>query len=408
MADKNKRGPDCDDCGDEKGERGKRGPRGHRGHRGDDGVPGDTGPTGATGADGPQFEPARTLFVAESWPAGSDPAVYFTTITAALAQAATMSPSFVDAIGIYIYPGSYNEATLTLISNVSLIGNSWAVKINANMVWNAGAGVNLPQKDVPEVINLIGLLVQNNSISMDSSAKPNAAGAFSLLHSVDCTFRGFTAIGRAGASQSDEAFFNGCNLLNAPNTFTNMDGVTPGVQLTSTRFRSLIVNGDSRCDILGGSNIAVGGGAITVADTAQVLAEGITFNNPITVSSTAAIGFKLYGGALNAALTVNAGSNADVRSSNYVQKANLVGPGGINRTTWNDTTVATVNGANAVVFAVPYPPGETSYNVLTQLVTDGGSGGLGCTVSNKTNTGFTLNDPSAGGGNVFDYTVVQE
>jgi hypothetical protein len=66
-----------------------------------------------------------------------------------------------------------------------------------------------------------------------------------------------------------------------------------------------------------------------------------------------------------------------------------------------------VTGASAVVFAVPYPPGETSYNVLTQLVTDGGSGGLGCTVSNKTETGFTLNDPSAGG-NVFDYTVVQE
>src|SRR5262249_33479591 len=50
-----------------------------------------------------------TLFVAKSWSPGADPSVFFTTIKAALAQAAMMTPVSGNPVAVIIFPGTYTE-----------------------------------------------------------------------------------------------------------------------------------------------------------------------------------------------------------------------------------------------------------------------------------------------------------
>ena len=92
--------------------------------------------------------PARTLFVAQSWSPGVDPMVFFTTINAALAQAATMTPASGNPVAVIIFPGTYPE-DIEIPSWVFLSSGSTeqnAVTINGTVTWTpTGATMEVVQ-----------------------------------------------------------------------------------------------------------------------------------------------------------------------------------------------------------------------------------------------------------------------
>ena len=135
-----------DECEGERGKRGKRGERGERGERGKRGHHGATGATGATGPTGPTAVPARTLFVSTSWPAGSNPAIYFTSIAAAYAASIALNPSTGNPVEILVYPGVYADP-ISVVSNVHLVGagQQRTVLVTGAVTWTPGAGVNASQ-----------------------------------------------------------------------------------------------------------------------------------------------------------------------------------------------------------------------------------------------------------------------
>ena len=352
---------------------------------------------------GPEFKFARTLFVAQSWPAGSDPTVFFTTISAALLQAATLTPTVSNQVNIVIFAGTYTE-NLTLVSNVNLMGMSSAVlhsvSINGTTTWQPGVGINAPQANATEALSLSFMTMP--TFTFDSTGKGLNAGNVTLTFT-ECSFSTISATGRGGASSSDNCFFYNCNWNTAgAYVFTDMNGVTNGVEVVGTRMRGLTAAGDTTMRIQGGETVTQ---AVTwtISGTAQLFAQGLNLQNPINVTSTAAIGFTAHGCKLLNTLTVAAGSSADVRDTNYLQNANLVGPGMINRSTWNGVAGPTVGGVPLVVVLNPPFP-ETSYNVQLQLTA--GPGNAGVTVTAKTGASFTITDSV--GGNTFDYSLLQE
>jgi hypothetical protein len=353
------------------------------------------------------FAPGRTLLVAKSWPANDDPAVHFTTIAAALAQAATMSPSITNPINIEIHSGVYTE-NLTLISNVHLTGihgGLSSTQINGTMAWTPGTGVNASQTTLQETLNLsyLNILFGANTFTYDATSKTSNASNATFTEIV---FQDISATGRSAGSTNDNLFFFNCNMTSGTVSFTNVSAVTPGVEIVSTRFRSFTAAGDSTVRVQGGEMIQPVSGPVTLAvtGTAQVFLQGLNINNPMTVASGCSL--TANGCALstnsNVTLTVASGGTADVRDTNYQANARLIGPGTINRSVWHSTTDTTSAGANTVTIDPPYP--EATYNVHLQLVS--GAGNAAATVTGKLGTGFTLTDSV--GTNVFDYTVLQE
>ena len=392
---------------------GPAGPTGPTGPTGPDGLTGPTGPTGftgpdgatgatgATGADGSEFAPARTLFVAQSWPPGVDPTIYFTTISAALVQAATMTPTQANQVAILIFPGTYVE-NLTLVSNVSLIGTAFQnITIIGNITWTPGAGVNAPQTALPEAVSIENLVVgapAANLLLIDSTGKAAGSAQFFAYESA---FQTVTVIGR-GIGQ-DNFFMFDCILLTGGTSFTNMTGVIApiafGVELVSSRLRGVTFAGNTLARIQGGEQVGAAG-TIALTGTALVICQGFNVSRPVTVASGCS--FTLQD-QLTATLTVAAGGTADLRGANFATNANLVGPGTINRTTWTQIFGPTVAGANVVpITNAPFPDGV--YNVSLQLIA--GPGNAGVTVTGKTGTDFTIND--AVGGNTFDVSIIHD
>jgi hypothetical protein len=355
-----------------------------------------------------KFAPGRALWVAPSWPVGADPSIYFTTISDAIAQAATMSPTFDNSISIVIFPGTYHE-NLTLVSNVNYVGlpaTFGTVFLNGNATWTPGVGVNLIQASDTEQINWNSISQSpksshpQNTFTFDSTGKTAVAAQFFSGHS---TFEKISFTGRGNQHLDNSLFYAGTIFLSnrGPVTFKDMQGgVTPhaGVEIQGVRFRGLNLAGSTICRIQSGENVAPPvTTSIALTETAQCFAQGVNFENPITVDPNCS--FVADGCVLNNTLTVAAGGKADIRAS--VSNANLLGAGTINRSEWLGVAGPTVANVPLVVPLTPNFP-DNVYNVSLQLTA--GPGNAGTTVTAKLGDSFTITD--AIGGNTFDYTLM--
>jgi hypothetical protein len=353
------------------------------------------------GPGGPMFPPARTLFVAKSWSPGADPSVFFTTIPAALAQAATMTPVSSDPVAVIIFPGTYTENIEQIPSWVFLSSagtDQNAVTISGTVTWT-------PTGAEFEVVQLYFLHIGATTVT--TTEKTGGQTTF-ILHG--CFVDSLTVNGRAASGGTRDLVFAAASVpgpgTNAVTSVTInsclfewVGGRVGGMTFNSPRGDCLFriigstsvpgpiavpwsVNGTST-GICNGSNFRT---RWTLNDTASVVFAGCSFSDPPPPVGPPA-------------LEVAAGATADIRSS---ECSSFNGPGAINRRSLTTHFGPTTPGANAVTFAVPFPDG--TYNVLLQLTA--GPGNAAVTTSGKKGTDFTIND--AVGGNTYDVTVVHD
>jgi hypothetical protein len=352
------------------------------------GVAGATGPMGATGTAGLNAaDPARTLFVALSWPAPVDPTTHFASIAAAYTASVALNPTAANPVEILVYPGTYPDP-ITAVSNVHLVGTGQqrAVNVTGPITWTPSAGVNAPQAGTEEDLN-VTFITFTAPWLVDATAA-DAVGAAFVFRGV--ILRGLTY--NAGPSLHDASLIFASVLMGgAPYTFDNVGQMN----FLASRTRALTFTGGTSFNIAGGTGL----GSITLSGTATGTISGITEFGAVNVGAGCSV--TIAGCNITAPVTVAAGGSADVRGSNFNGDVNLVGPGTINRNTLATSFGPTALGANAVVFAVPYPNG--TYNVALQP-TAGPANGV--TVTGKTGAGFTINDSV--GGNTFDVTVIHD
>jgi hypothetical protein len=373
-------------------ERCERGPRGEQGERGERGKHGKTGATGATGPTGPSiaFTPARTLFVAQSWPAGADPTIFFTSIAAAYAASAALTPTAANPVEILVYPGTYPDP-ITIVSNVHLFGTGGqnAAIVTGAVTWTLGAGVNAPQIGSNENLD-VSFITFTAPWVIDSTAK--TAGIADSI---------FTGVSLAGYN------YNG-NTLGLDNATIVASVMGAGVYTINNVGIIKIKATDGQAPVLftGDTFFIISGGLefdlVTLAGTARGDITGIGDFGGTTVASECLA--TIAGCNSSGPINVAAGGEVDLRGSSYNGNASLIGPGVINRTTFTiPAVVTTIAGANPVAFHAPYPDGN--YNVNLQLIA--GPGNAAVTVTAKTGTGFTIND-SVNSGNTFDVTVIHD
>ena len=334
--------------------------------------------------------PDRTLFVAQSWSGPVDPTRYFTSIAAAYVASAALNPTLANPVEILVYPGTYPDP-ITIVSNVHLVGTGQqrAVTVTGAVTWTPGAGVNAPQTNVEERLNVAFMTLAGPWL-IDATAKTAGSANVVFRGVIFSATSSFVHNGRAPAT---DVFFIFASVqeTGSTHTFTNVTAV-----LLGTRTATLTFNGTSTFLLSGG----LSAGSVNVNQTGPGRITGQSVLGPVNVATGSQI--LIAGGVLLANVTVAAGGTADVRMTNVNGNAKLVGPGTINRTTWTGTFGPTVVGANLVVLNPPYP--DALYNVHLQLVA--GPGSAAVTVTGKTGAGFTINDPV--GGNTFNYTVIHD
>lgn len=182
------------------------------------------------------------------------------------------------------------------------------------------------------------------------------------------------------------------SVLAGTYTFNNVDDIA----LYATEAEGpLLFTGSTFFNIAGGTVTAL----VTLAGGSDGFITGIAAFGGATVGAGCLL--EIAGCNIVAPVTVAATGSADVRGSNYNGNTNLVGPGPIDRTTYTMSVTTTIAGANPIVFPVPYQ--DNGFNVNLQLTA--GPGNV-VTVTNKTPTGFTINDPV--GGNTYDVSVMHD
>jgi hypothetical protein len=340
--------------------------------------------SGAGGGGGSSFAPDRTLFVAQAWPVGADPLVYFTAIDAAITQAIALTPAAIDPITIVCYPGVYSEP-LALASNVFLVGVGApnAVTIDGNTSWApVGAG-----DESMEFTNL--RFSENASLNVDYTGKGGGLSTFEMNDvNFDC---GFVFLGRVGN-------------VDRLRWWSGIQGAVGVVSFTdvNTQAWDYLFNGPVRflgdtdgklvgCDLFGGPNV--------IDDSANVQMRACRVANSTTVASGCTL--DLRGSILDALLTVAAGGSADLRMCEYGQAANLAGAGEIDRSIWQTSIAGTAAGANVIPIAPPLP--SNNYRVV---VTQVGGAAAAVVVSAKAANQFTLTD--AAGGHDFEFAILRE
>jgi hypothetical protein len=336
-----------------------------------------------------QFEPARTLFVSSEWPAGSDPAVFFTTISDAITQAATLSPIAGDPISIAIDAGTYNEnVTLQSFINLSALSPAFTgVTIDGTLTW-------MPTGAVAEAINVYHIVV-GDAVTIDTTGK---AGGHASVVFQNCEVGGTATCRSASGGTQDFISFENCTAQPAPLwTFSNC-----AVEWLGGRVAPFTFNGACTFTIDGATTVPAASGTWSVNNTTvgkfigtNLLALGTTLSGTASVAFTGCFG--------TGAITVPAGATADVRGSNNT--TNLVGPGKINRTissfVFGPTSI--VSSVNPVAFTIPYI--DANYSVALQLTASApqGPGNVATFTTALANTGFTINDSV--GGNTYQVTV---
>jgi len=360
--------------------------------------------------------PAGTLFVSPSWPAEANPAVFFTTIAAALAQAALMNPSTTNKIAVLIFPGAYVVAGLALVSNVNLIGAERdACRISGTMTWNPGVGVNAPQIGTAESIELTNLLMSTagTTLTVDTTGKP-VSTLQTGIHLITMALSNFSCT--SGPTQKIEIFIFNCNIgaNSGAWSLTNVTNTIGPNFIFNTRLRNLVLRGNTSLTIAGCQcdfEPTAGSHPIQIFDTSVLTITGshILNRDGITVGTGLDTPILRAAGCWidpTVAITTKLGAISDLRGSAF-PVTSLSGAGAYILDRMNGTFGPTVPGANAVTLPFPLPAGDTSYNVLpvqtntNLLVTP-------VAITGKTNTGFSLFDPTVAAGNTFDFTVIHE
>lgn len=334
-------------------------------------------------------DPARTLWVAQSWADNVDATKYFTTLAAALTQAATMTPLQTNPVLIMCYP--IPAENLTLISNVTIAsaGPGGTVVQVGNCTWS-------PTDSITEQINLTSVTFTSGStLTVNSTGK---SGGSCTLNSLHCVFQNMAFTGRA--NNLDTFFAYSANLASSTVTFTDWTGSaqTVGVEFSGCRYRAMTIAGATQVRMQSGDHIL---GTIALTGTSSLHAAGVVNLGAITVASGCTL--RAVGCNLVSTLAVASGGTADIRHSSYTP-ASVTGPGTINRSIINGTTAATSVGANDITLAIPLPTGSTTYGVKLSLVS--GAGNAAATITGKAEDKFVLTDSV--GTNVWDYTVTQE
>jgi hypothetical protein len=337
--------------------------------------------------------PARTLFVAQSWSPGVDPMVFFTTITAALAQAATMTPrpASGNPVAVIIFPGTYPE-NINIPSWVFLSSGSTeqnAVTINGTVTWR-------PTGATMEVVQLYFLNIGPTIVT--TTGKTGGQTTFTLH---GCFVNGLTVNGRSAAvAGSTRDLVHAATCVPGPNPFDLRDCQFEWV---AGRLNGMTFNGECLFRIIGSTTIpnpqVVGW---SVNGTSTGICTGDNFTSGWTLKSGTSV---VFGGCSLSALTVEAGATADIRSSECPDSA-LSGQGTVSRRSLTTSFGPTVSppGANQVMFA-PLPPfPDHDYTVSLQLTA--GPGNPRVTTSDKTGAGFKINDVVRG--NEYDVTVIHD
>jgi hypothetical protein len=330
------------------------------------------------------------LFVATGWPVGVDPLVFFTSIQAALNQAALMAPTTASPVIIYIYGSTFTENVVipaAASSGVLLVGTkSNNTILNGSLTWApVGAGT--------ESFNLVHLRVNTGALILDTTGKP--AGVPTNFICTNCNFNSINALGLTATGAGQNLFsMEACNYGAGAMTVESMR-----VEFIGCRHRGFTLNGACIGSLGGGIPIpGAAANAWTVNGTSTIKCQGTSFIQQWTFA--AGTSGQFTGCLTNSNVNIAAGATVDVRASNM--SAFLVGPGSANRTTQTISFGPTAIGANAVVFAIPYP--DATYNVALQL--SGAGDATGVYVDTKLVTGFTINDPI--GGNTFDIIVTHD
>jgi hypothetical protein len=375
------------------------------------------------------FAPSRTLFVSKAWFAGSDPNIYFTTISAAEVRALALNPISSNPIVIELAPGTYVEDVVH-VSNVHLVGiDKLSVFVTGNISWLLGQGVNAPQAALPENASFINMTSGGpGSFTYDSTAKTGASTAVAEFHRF---FWGqaWSVTGGAGTGGRQDTMLMYDSILakNSATFFKNMVGDGLGVSLIGTRTHTVAWQGNTVARVWSTEVISANNNAVhSLADTANVtyLASDFTTQvSSITVASgchlqmmgcylheagtfvVAAGGFATCSGC-DIAGALSGGGAFDLRGSNIGGNADLTGiTGTCDRTNWTGTTGATATGDNIIAISPPYP---NTTNMVVMAVQDTGTATpFKIPLAQIAVNQFVLNDPSAGG-NTFNYVIVKD
>ncbi len=325
----------------------------------------------------------------------------FATIQAAITAAIGLVPALSSAnpAVILIAPGTYAEV-LTLVSNVhlaSMTGKRRPVILSGAIGWTPGADANLPQAAVDEWVSfngvVAGTIASPAPISVDATAK---TGGRSILEMRDCGGSGITHLGRPAGLLDYVQIFDCIVFGGGPIVLTNTNG---------NIYHSFIL----ALSVLGTSSTTVQGwqvwGPVTVGGDANLNIDQTDVMFPIAVLGAGVLtpSFSATASGLFSTIAVTAPGAADVRGSEVASPAQLIGAGPIDRSIYRLPVLATVPGANPVVFPVPYV--SATYDVLA-VENAGAGGGPTIAVTAKTPAGFVLNDPA--GGRTFDLLVLMQ
>lgn len=344
-----------------------------------------------TGGLGMSAVPGRTLYVAQSWPAGVDPTKCFTDVPSAMAAAAALTPppDVSNPALIIFYPGLYSQP-VTLLSNVHLCGhNARGCTITGAVTYTPGAGVNASQAGLYERVYISDMGI-SGAFSIDCTGKPIGQGT-----NVDCRAADISG----NVTHKGRALTGGQDIFEtwdgAHGGTWSFDGSTPffrsGAELTGSSLNL------SNCTI---GSVFAGCRIFSTLNLVNSIAEGSgsKFSN-VNVDGTSVFG-PIPGGK-SGIVTVASGGRADIRHAEYFGNANLAGAGAIDRTIWRTPVGPTSAGDNTVSLAPAYI--DANYNVL---LTQTAGTAASVFVSGKQAGQFTLTD--AVGGNTFDVTIIKE
>jgi hypothetical protein len=327
--------------------------------------------------------PARVIYVQpEPWPVGADPDKYVNTLAAAMTKAAALSPTPSEPVVVYVYPGTYPGA-FVMVPWVTIKG------IGLLPVVISGGWTYAPTDPViEESIEFENVRLEGIG-TIDTTGK--AAGSVTIAV-VNCVHSTISWTGRSPGE--DTLFVFGGLNVGGTTDLSDVQMIATGALLADLLLRGTSILIEDGCLHFGELH--------TFDTAAAIVSGGSVFIGPVTAepgTSISAPNCSFY-----STVTAAAGASIDVRGGEVLGgSAALGGAGTIDRTLTAMTFGPTVAGANLVPFAVPYP--NAAYNVsVTENA--GAGGGAWPSVTLKTPTDFTLNDPT--GGRTFDITVEKE
>jgi len=363
-----------------------------------------------------QFEPGRTLFVAKSWP-GVAAYPFYTAISAALADAPGLTPSSDSPVAIVIFPGKYTEnidlRSWVFLSSATTHQN--AVTINGTVTWKPTGG---EKKDVVQLyfLNIEGDPDVDSTTTVDTRGKTAGQTTFILN---GCFVDGLMVTGRSASGDNRDFVFAATSVPGPTYPFA-LDSCL--FEWVAGRLKGMTFN-DCRFRIIGSTavppkdpavNTTVVGWSVTGTSKGICTGSNFTtdpFSDPNGLNAPKWIldpGASVeFAGCSLPSLTVKEGATADIRSSECLV---VQGDGVIYRRSLSMRVGPTAAGANRVTFPVPYR--SVGYYISLQLTRAGPpppppASPCPCpAVTNKTNRGFTIDDPV--GGNTYDVIVIQD